>query len=166
MSRAFVKEADGDTLEDLPERPVSTHPNLVTPTGLRLLREQLRELLALRNSLANSEDIADKQRLQSVERDLRYYDERARTAVLVEPAAQAADRVAFGNTVDVEDQDGKALRFTIVGEDEADVAAGKISWVSPLARALLEAEVDDVVTWKRPAGDKELAVVAIHKGAA
>jgi transcription elongation GreA/GreB family factor len=166
MSRAFVKEADGDAvLEDLPERPVSPHPNYVTPAGLRVLREQVRNLQALRNQLADSEDMADKQRLKSVERDLRYFDERASTAMLVDPVAQKDSHVHFGSTVELLNGDGSLSRFTIVGEDEADAAAGKISWVSPLARALLDAEVDDVVTWHRPAGDKELTVVSIHRGA-
>jgi len=167
MSRAFVKEADGDSVvEDLPERPVSRHPNLVTPAGLTFLRQRVRELLSLRHALADSEDMADQQRLKSVERDLRYYDERASTAVLVDPDAQAGGHVHFGSTVEVRDGEGNPLRFTIVGEDEADVAAGKISWVSPLARALLDAQVEDVVTWRRPAGDKDLTVASIRKGSA
>ncbi len=167
MSRAFVKEADGDDVaEDLPERPVSPHANYVTPAGLRFLREQVKALQSLRNSLANSEDMADKQRLKSVERDLRYFDERARTAVLVEPSTGADDHVHFGSTVEVLEPDGNSLRFAIVGEDEADAAAGKISWISPLARALLDAQVDDVVTWRRPAGDKELTITSIRKGTA
>ncbi len=167
MSRAFVKEQDGDEVaEDLPDRPVSTHVNYVTPEGLRQLREKMQALLLLRNQLAGTEDIGDKQRLKSVERDLRYYDERVGGAVLVEPISQADDRVHFGSTVEVVDEDDNTLKFTIVGEDEADVAAGKISWVSPLARALLDAEVDDVVVWRRPAGDRELTVLSIRKGAA
>jgi transcription elongation GreA/GreB family factor len=167
MSRAFVKEADGDAVaEDLPERPVSKHPNYVTPTGLSFLREQVKDLLAQRGKLAESDSLADKQRLKSVERDLRYFEERASTALLVEPAAGADGHVHFGSTVEVLDGEGNALRFAIVGEDEADVAAGKISWVSPLARALLDAEVDDKVLWRRPAGDKELTVVSIRPGPA
>ncbi len=167
MSRAFVKEPDGDDVaEDLPERPVSAHINYVTPQGLRLLREKLRELQALRSQLAGSENLSDRQRLKSVERDLRYFDERASTAVLVDPSTQADDHVHFGSTVAVQDEDGNTLRFSIVGEDEADVAAGKISWVSPLAQALLDAQVDDVVIWRRPAGDVELTVLSILKGIA
>lgn len=165
MSRAFVKEADGDAVaEDLPERPISPHPNYVTPAGLHYLREQVRVLQSLRNELVGSEDIADKQRLKSVERDLRYFDERASTAILVEPESQEANHVHFGSTVDVLDSEGQRSHFAIVGEDEADVAAGRISWVSPLARALLDAQIDDVVTWRRPIGDKELTVIAIRKG--
>ncbi len=165
MSRAFVKEPDGDDVaEDLPERPVSTHINYVTPEGLRLLRKKLRELQALRSRLLGSENIADKQRLKAVERDLRYFDERASTAVLVDPLTQKHDHAHFGSTVEVQDEDGKVLRFSIVGEDEADVTAGKISWVSPLAQALLDAEVDDVVVWRRPAGNVELTVLSIRRG--
>lgn len=165
MSRAFVKEADGDdVLDEMPERPVSAHPNWVTPAGLRGLRAQVAQLQAQRAALAASEDMADKQRLRSVERELRYFDHRTSTAVVIEPAAQAETHVHFGSTVEVEDPDGERLVFAIVGEDEADVAAGKISWVSPLARALLESQVDDEVVWRRPVGDKALTVLAIHKG--
>ncbi len=163
MSRAFVKEADGDEAEDLPPRPVSPHPNYVTPQGAAWLHEKVRELQTLRNELTGSDDIADKQRLKSVERDLRYYDERAGTALLVNPSTQADGHVHFGSVVEVEDVDGNASCFAIVGEDEADVALGKISWVSPLARALMDAQVDDRVEWRRPAGDVELTVVAIRK---
>jgi transcription elongation GreA/GreB family factor len=167
MSRAFVKEADGDAVaEDLPERPISPHPNYVTPAGLHFLREQVRVLQSLRNDLVGSDDIANKQRLKSVERDLRYFDDRASTAVLVEPDAQEAQHVHFGSTVEVVDNDGQRLHFSIVGEDEADVSLNKISWVSPLAHALLDAQVDDVVTWQRPVGDKELTVVSIRRGTA
>jgi transcription elongation GreA/GreB family factor len=166
MSRAFVKEADADDVEDLPERPVSRHANYVTPAGLRFLREQVRDLQSLRAGLAGSEDMADRQRLKSVERDLHYFEERASTAVLVEPSAGADGHVHFGSTVEVRDAGGNTSRFAIVGEDEADAAAGKISWVSPLARALLNAEEGDRVAWRRPVGDLELTVVSISKGAA
>lgn len=167
MSRAFVKEIDGDdVLEDLPDRPISAHANYVTPEGLRFLREKVRELQASRNELTGSEELADKQRLKSVERDLRYYEDRVSTAMPIDPSVQADEHVHFGSTVEVEDAEDNRFRFSIVGEDEADATAGKISWVSPLARALMDAEVDDWVVWRRPAGDKELRVVSIHKGSA
>ena len=164
MSRAFVKEADGDGVGDLPERPVSRHPNYVTPAGLRFLRERVRALQAQRDALAGHEDMAERQRAKAVERDLRYFEGRASTALLVDPSAGADGHVHFGATVDVRDADGGVFSFAIVGEDEADAAAGKISWISPLARALLDAEAGDKVVWRRPAGDKELTVVAVRKG--
>jgi transcription elongation GreA/GreB family factor len=163
MSRAFVKETDGEALDEgAPERPVSPHPNYVTPAGLAQLQARVAELSAERQRLLGDESVAAKQQLRHVERELRYYDERVVSAIPVDPAAQPGDRVHFGTTVELEDEAGNVLRYAIVGEDEADAAHGKISWVSPLARALLNAEAGETVTWKRPAGDKELHILAIH----
>jgi len=165
MSRAFVKEPDGDeAAEDLPERPRSPHTNYVTPQGLRLLRTRLNELLQSRAALAGRDDLASRQQIAAIERDLRYFGQRIECAVLVDPEAQPEDRVHFGATVEVVDEEGATHRFVIVGEDETAIAQGKISWVSPLARALLNARVGDVVTWRRPAGDRELEVLSIHQG--
>lgn len=165
MSRAFVKEPDGEQLgDDLPERPRSSYTNYVTPQGLAQLQRRVRELSAQKEALIGNDDLGARQQLKQVERDLHYYEERVQSAVVVQPEAQSDDKVRFGSTVEVLDSDGQTLRFTIVGEDEADASHEKISWMSPLARALLEAQVGDVVTWKRPVGDKELEVVAIRKG--
>lgn len=165
MSRAFVKEPDGEQLgDDLPERPRSSYTNYVTPQGLTQLQRRVRELSAQKEALIGNDDLGARQQLKQVERDLHYYEERVQSAVVVQPEAQSDDKVRFGSTVEVLDSDGQTLRFTIVGEDEADATHEKISWMSPLARALLEAQVGDVVTWKRPVGDKELEVVAIRKG--
>ncbi|MBP1151505.1 MULTISPECIES: GreA/GreB family elongation factor [Methylocaldum] len=165
MSRAFVKEPDGEQLgDDLPERPRSSYTNYVTPQGLAQLQRRVRELSAQKEALIGNDDLGARQQLKQVERDLHYYEERVQSAVVVQPEAQSDDKVRFGSTVEVLDSDGQTLRFTIVGEDEADATHEKISWMSPLARALLEAQVGDVVTWKRPVGDKELEVVAIRKG--
>ncbi|HUL13167.1 MAG TPA: GreA/GreB family elongation factor [Methylococcaceae bacterium] len=162
MSRAFVKEPNGDE-DDLPQRPRSPHTNYVTPQGLRYLQARLSELLAAKSALAGRDDLADRQQIRAVERDLRYYEERIERAVMVNPEIQPEDRVHFGATVEVLDEEGAVHPFTIVGEDEADVAQGKISWVSPLAKALLNARVGDVVTWRRPVGDKELQILSIQK---
>jgi transcription elongation factor GreB len=165
MSRAFVKEPDGDQAElDPPERPQSPHTNYVTPQGFEHLQRRVRELGAEREALQGRDDLYSQQQLKYLERDLRYYAERVKRAVVVEPETQPDDRVHFGAAVDVEDEEGQQSRFAIVGEDEADAAAGRISWLSPLAKALLNARAGDTVTWKRPAGDKELEILAIHKG--
>ncbi|CAL1240454.1 GreA/GreB family elongation factor [Candidatus Methylocalor cossyra] len=164
MSRAFVKETDGQDDVALPERPQSPHVNYITPAGFERLQAQVRELSALRNSLAEREDLGSRQQLKLVERDLGYYTERLRRAVVVQPEGQPGDRVHFGATVEVEDAEGQRTVFTIVGEDEADAATGRISWVSPLARALLNARVGQTVLWKRPIGDKELEIISIGKG--
>jgi transcription elongation GreA/GreB family factor len=163
MSRAFVKEPEGDQLVDeLPERVHSPHVNYVTPAGLRQLRQRVDELLARRKLLAGTVPAENKKQLMYIDRDLRYYEERIRRAVLIDPAGQPEDEVHFGAVVDVETPEGRRMTFAVVGEDEADAAQGKISWVSPLAQALAEARVGDAVVWKRPAGEVELTIVAIR----
>lgn len=160
MSRAFVKEMD-EQAENPPERPQSPHTNYVTPQGFAALEAQVRELSAQRDALAGREDLDSQQQIKNVERDLHYYAERVKRAVLVRPETQPHDKVHFGAAVEVKDEAGERSRFVIVGEDEADAAQGKISWVSPLARALLNAGVGDLVTWHRPVGDKPLEIIAI-----
>ena len=164
MSRAFVKEPDGDQASpDPPERAHSPHVNFVTPEGLRQLHRRVDELLARRAPLAGSSEPETRRQLRLIERDLRYYEERIRRAVPVGPAAGPADEVAFGSIVEVETPDGRRRTYAIVGEDEADLAQDKVSWVSPLAEALMEAHVGDAVSWKRPTGELELTVVSIRK---
>lgn len=167
MSRAFVKEEDeSGRVEQLPDRPQSAHTNYVTPAGLAELQARVGDLTARRGELLRQETLESRQDLGVVERDLRYYEERLKRAVLVAPRKAADGRVRFGDTVTVRDRAGREYRFAIVGEDEADAAKGRISWVSPLATALLRAELDDCVVWRRPAGDEELEILAIDDGAA
>ena len=161
MNRAFVREPDGDAADpDLPDRPLSPHPNYVTTRGLRQLREQLTRLQSERRSIADSETLAEKQRLKEIDRDLRYVTTRIAGAKLVAPST-ANDQVRIGCRVEVIDTDGERASFGIVGEDEAEARTGLVSWVSPLACALLEAHRGDVVTWERPDGARELEIIAI-----
>lgn len=164
MSRGFVKEDDLEHAgTDLPERPISPHPNYVTPHGLKQLQQQASELEQERLPLAQrKEDPVAQQRLAMIDRDLRYLQARLESAILVDPAAQPADTVLFGATVDVEDEEGEPHSFMIVGEDETDIATNRVSWVSPLAKALIGQKVGDSVVWHRPAGDLELEIIAIH----
>jgi transcription elongation GreA/GreB family factor len=162
MSRAFVKEPDGENfIEELPELRQSPNVNYVTPAGLRRLEARVAELGAARRALTGSEAPEDIQALRRIDRDLRYFEERLRRAVPVDPRAQPADEVGFGMRVTVETPEGRRLVYAIVGEDEADAAAGKISWCSPLARLLAEGRIGDEVLWKRPVGDIELRIAAI-----
>lgn len=162
MSRAFVKEPDsGAPDQDLPERPVSDNPNYVTPAGLVALEDHAAQLESRRlELLANEDDPAAAEELNHVDRDLRYYAVRVESAILVDPAGQPGDEVAFGASVTV-DEDGDERTYTIVGEDEADLTQLKVSYVSPLAEALMGARVGERVLWRRPAGDVELTVKAI-----
>ncbi len=164
MSRGFVKEDDLEHAgTNLPERPLSAHPNYVTPNGLRQLQQQASALEQERLPLAQrKEDPVAQQRLVMIDRDLRYLHARLESAILVDPATQAADTVLFGATVDVEDENGNRHSFMIVGEDEADIATHRVSWVSPLAKALIGQKVGDSVTWHRPVGDLELDIMAIR----
>lgn len=163
MSRGFVKEDDLEHAgTDLPERPVSEHPNYVTPLGLRQLETETARLEALRAKLSpKKEDPIVQQQLGMVERDLRYFQARLEQAILVDAVEGEKEKVVFGTTVQMEDEDGEFHTFTIVGEDEADIAAHKVSWVSPLAKALLGHKVGDTVVWRRPAGDMNLEITDI-----
>jgi transcription elongation GreA/GreB family factor len=164
MSRAFTKESTDDLVAgELPERPVPAHANYVTPHGREQLQARVRELQAQHEKLQAQaeEDTEAKQKLREVERDQRYFTAQLERAALVDPAGQPRDEVHFGAAVRILDEDGKKHRFTIVGDDEADVAAGKVSWASPLARAMMGAKVGDTVKWRRPAGETEVEIVAI-----
>ncbi len=165
MSRAFVKE-DNEALmgEELPERPVSQEPNYVTHTGIIQLRSRVDELQAELGALKQAGEAMDRPRRAQVERDLRYYQKKLEGAIVVETSVQPRDEVRFGARVEAEDEEGGKHRFTIVGEDEADVAVGKVSWLSPLARALMGSHVGDTVTWQRPAGATSLEVLSIAYG--
>ncbi len=143
MSRAFVRESDQNA-EPLPERVVSPHANLVTSTGLRQIADQIREL---ENARRTARQEADSSALARIERDLRYWTQRRSSARLVEPP-RSPDAVRFGVTVTLELEDGSRREFRVVGEDEADPSQGRISWVSPLATALIGAKLGDAVTFQ------------------
>jgi len=165
MSRAFVKESDDDLAAgELPERPLSAHPNYVTPRGLERLQARVRELQDSHEQLAarSAEDSIAKQKLREVERDQRYFNAQLERAIVVNTAGQPRDEVHFGAVVKILDEDGREHRFSIVGDDEADVAGGKISWASPLASAMIGARVGDTVMWRRPAGEAEVEIIGIQ----
>lgn len=139
MSRAFVREPEGgEAFEDLPDRPISSHTNFVTPEGLAQIEAEVVRLEQELSGLSPQQDKADHARLS---RDLRYWSARKNSAQLVE--AFEGDVVRFGATVTVLREDDTRQTFRIVGEDEADPAAGSVSYVSPLARALLGKAVGD-----------------------
>lgn len=165
MSRAFVKESDDDLAAgELPERPVPAHANYVTPRGLELLQQRLRELQDRHEQMkrTSDEDSAAKQALREIDRDLRYVRKQLERAEVVDPAQQPRDEVHFGAAVTIEDEDGQRQSYTLVGDDEADVAGGRISWAAPLARALMNARLGDTVVWRRTTGDTEVEVVDIR----
>lgn len=151
MSRAFVKE-DDDAPEELPERIVSTAPNLVTAEGLAAIEA---EIARLNDELA-ALDADDRSGRAPIARDLRYWTARRGSAQLV-AAPPDNEIVRFGATVTVARDDGRQQTFRIVGEDEANPERGTLSHVSPLAQALLGKSEGDVV---RVAGG-EAEIIAI-----
>lgn len=163
MSRGFVKEDDLELAgTDLPERPISAHPNYVTANGYAQLQAQMARLEQQRLSLsANKDDATAKQKIAMIERDLRYVSARLESAI-VSTQTQQVPQVLFGAKVTVEDENGLQHHYEIVGEDEADIHANKVSWVSPLAKALIGGKVGDSVTWLRPAGNATLEIIAIE----
>jgi len=145
MSRAFVKESDGDDPGVLPERRISEHPNLVTARGLRLIQEEAGRLEAEYAAVRAADDRAG---IARVSRDLRYWAARRASAQLA-PSPALTDTVVFGARVRIEDAEGERRTYRLVGEDEADPSARRISWFAPLARALAGRRVGDVVTGPR-----------------
>lgn len=152
MSRAFVKETEG--LEELPEKLVSEHRNLVTEEGLAFIENEVKRL---QEELAVAHESSDRNAIARASRDLRYWNQRLGTAEL-QPAATDTSVVAFGSRVSLERDDGRSQKFRIVGEDEADPAKGSISYVSPLAQALMGKAVGDVVK----AGGSETEIMKIE----
>lgn len=142
MSRAFVKEPDGErAVEELPGRPISPHPNLVTAAGLARIEA---EVTRLQQAHAAALAADDRAALARVARDLRYWNARRATAQLVPPPNDFT-QVHFGSTVSILRDDGRRQTFHIVGEDEADPARGTLSHASPLARALFGKQVGDTI---------------------
>lgn len=160
MSRAFVKESDGEQPGDLPELPLSPHPNYVTPRGLAQLTARLAEAERRLASLdsANADVRLERDNLA---RQIRWLQARIANAIPVTPREADQDRVGFGASVEVLDENGRRSRYRIVGEDEADPEHGLVSWVSPLARALTGARAGDTVVWERPDGNLEIEVIGI-----
>jgi transcription elongation GreA/GreB family factor len=147
MAVAFTREEDYESrAADLPDRPVSAHPNLVTASGLAAIETALAAARAAYAAAQVEGGVsADRTAMARATRDLRYWQARRASAQLTEPDAEPG-RVVFGRTVEFEREDGRKQAFRIVGEDEADPANGSVSYVSPLAAALLGKAAGDVVT--------------------
>lgn len=141
MSRAFVKEQDDEAIEELPDRPISPHPNHVTAEGLGQIEA---ELARLHTAYAEAQVSADRAALARIARDLRYWQQRRASAQIVNTPPDVGE-VHFGSTVTVARDDGRRQTWHIVGEDEADPAKGTLSYVSPVAQALMGKQVGDVV---------------------
>jgi transcription elongation factor GreB len=179
MSKAFVKETDD--AEELPEAPGGLPPgskNYITPDGFRRLQEELNHLSRTERPRVvetvawaagngdrseNGDYIYGKQRLREIDRRMRFLAKRLENAEIVDPARQSRlDQVFFGATVTYAGEKGDERTVTIVGVDEIDADRGRVSWVSPVARALLKAREGDVVELRTPTGINRIEIIEIR----
>ena len=178
MSKAFTKETDADDDElALPPLPVGGK-NYITPAGYARLRDELLGLIdderpkvvdivhwAASNGdrSENGDYIYGKKRLREIDRCIRFLTQRLEIADIVDPSVHHGnDQVFFGATVTYEDEAGIERTITILGIDEADTLAGQVSWVAPVARALLKSRVGDEVSLVMPDGVRVLSVVGVN----
>ena len=180
MNKAFTRESDADDEDDI--EPALALPqgtrNYITSLGHARIREELDLLLrserpkvvdavhwaALNGDRSENGDyIYGKRRLREIDRRIRFLTKRLDIAEVVDPARQEnVDQVFFGATVTIADEQGVAQTYQIVGVDETDFSRGRISWISPLARALLKAREGDVVRFQSPAGWREVEIVSVE----
>jgi transcription elongation GreA/GreB family factor len=159
MSVAFTREESAETAAEveLPDRPISPHPNLVTASGLDALTNAMRESRTAHDTAQRIEDAAERRRAVAVaSRDMRYFADRLGTAQLVTPPADFS-AAAFGHRVTFRRDDDRRQAFRIVGQDEADPRNGSISYASPVARALIGRAAGEVVL----VGDDEIEILSI-----
>jgi transcription elongation factor GreB len=166
MSKAFTRESD-DERDEPGARPTSSLPpgakNYLTPDGAKRLREELEQLQ--REKRPKAAALADKNESQRqlllIDRRMRQLEESLRTAEVAPPPERPWEQVRFGATVRVRDKDGEETRYRIVGVDETDLDRDWVSWVSPIARALLNRRAGDQVKIRVPAGERALEILEI-----
>lgn len=180
MSKAFTKETDQDD-DDTPEQtsglPAGT-PNYLTPSGYAALNQELTHLLKVERPKTvevvswaasngdrseNGDYIYGKRRLREIDRRLRFLTKRLAIAQVVDPAQQAGnDQIFFGAEVTIADADGQEHTYRIVGVDETHLGEHYISWISPMARALIKAREGDSVMVQSPLGPREIDIIRVH----
>jgi transcription elongation factor GreB len=183
MSKAFTKE-DAETDDELPDEPQAALPagakNYITPAGFRRMQDELKHLQSTErpkivdivawaagngDRSENGDYIYGKQRLREIDRRCRFLLKRLEAAEIVDPARQQnLDRIFFGATVTYADKAGDERTITIVGVDEVDADNGRVSWISPIARALMKAQEGDIVELRTPHGIEKIEVLEISYG--
>ncbi len=177
MSKAFTK--DDQELEEI-ELPESKLPvgskNYITPAGFDKLRSELQDLMRVKrpevvkvvswaagngDRSENGDYIYGKRKLREIDKRIRFLTKRMEAAEVVDPSKQNSDKVLFGATVTVENENGKKISYRIVGIDESEPEKKFVSWISPIAKALLGSKVGDIIQFRSPKGEDELQVVEI-----
>ena len=180
MNKAFVRESDSDDEEDISpslKLPPGTR-NYISPAGHARLKDELEHLVkrerphvvevvawAASNGdrSENGDYIYGKRRLREIDRRIRFLTKRIESAEIVDPLRQGDnDQIFFGARVTIAEADGVENTYTIVGVDETDVAQGRISWISPLARALIKAREGDSIRFQSPVGVREIEVLEVR----
>jgi transcription elongation factor GreB len=166
VSKAFTRESDdAPELPIRPRRPSPLPPgarNYVTAGGAHGLREELNRLINIeRPLLAASDNDEGKRQLQAVDERIGHLQQSLGSAVVVNPPAVPDDQVRFGATVTVRNQHGEESRYRIVGMDETDIERDWVSWLSPIAKALLNARVGQLIRIKLPGGEEQLEIVGV-----
>jgi transcription elongation GreA/GreB family factor len=148
VSRAFVKEDGPEPDENPPEKPLSPHPNYVTPRGAQLLQDEEALISSELATLAGAQDdAARRRRKRELERDLRYVRARLGTAIPVDPANLPKDEIRFGARVVMKRDDGESRTLKIVGENEAEQGGELVPWSGPFVQALFGLKRDQTLEW-------------------
>lgn len=179
MNKAFVRESDVDE-DDAPETPAETSPtgrNYVTPAGYARMKAELKALVEVErpevvrtvawaasngDRSENGDYLYGKKRLREIDRRVRFLIKRLESAEVVDSAGRDIDQVYFGATVRVRAAGGAEREVTIVGIDEVDTAKGRVSWISPIARALIKAREGDSVVLRTPAGEEQIEILEVR----
>jgi len=178
MSKAFTKETDEEPIEE--DQPDTALPkgtkNYITPAGFEKLRAELQDLLKVKrpevvrtvawaasngDRSENADYIYGKRRLREIDRRIRFLTKRMDAAEVVDPSKQKSDKVLFGATVTVENEAGKQITYKIVGIDESEPDKKYVSWISPIAKALFNSKVGDIVQFRSPKGEEELQIIKV-----
>lgn len=176
MSKAFVRESGNDE-SPRAEPPPPPAKNYISPAGYARLKAELKQLVeaerpevvktvawaaAQGDRSENADYLYGKKRLREIDRRVRFLIKRLEAAEVVDSAGRDVDQVFFGCTVKMRTKSGESCTVTIVGVDEIDAAKGRVSWISPIAKALLKARAGDTVTLKTPAGREELKILEVR----
>ena len=170
MSKAFTRESDdeGDAL-DIVRQPSSLPPgvkNYITPQGARRLQEEMQHLVEVERPLwaGKGSDAVARQRVQRVDQQIAALDAIHRSLMVVDPPPPPWEQVKFGAVVSVKNRKGETLEYRIVGVEETDVDQGRVSWLAPIARALLNARVGQTVPFRFPSGEEALEILSVTYG--
>ncbi|MFI5363314.1 MAG: GreA/GreB family elongation factor [Elusimicrobiota bacterium] len=162
MSRAFVKEDGPEPDENPPEKPVSPHPNYVTPRGAKLLQDEESRIAAELATLAGAQDDPGRRRRKrALERDLRYVRARLETAILVDPENRPKDEIRFGARATLRGEDGETRILRIVGEDEAEGGGELAPWSGPFVSALFGLKAGQTFDWEIGGSVERWTVISV-----